>query len=199
VGTALSTGWASWVRCICSARGSPGRGDPPALERQSGARRRRRESGRLGPVCLWCARGGRDPHSRRSRLTPTSSGADRRCQGQPVRAERSEPRSGGLDCRRAAELCRSASRACGCMGTLVYLDSGAGALPACVAGREVRASARAIQRARNCRGSSRWHPAEHPGPDRGKPDGIHAPADRGGSQPRHRESLRVRPAHSGRF
>jgi hypothetical protein len=53
------------------------------------------------------ARCGRVPHFRRSRLTQHISGADRRCQGPPVRAERSEPRSGGLDCRRTVELCRS--------------------------------------------------------------------------------------------
>jgi hypothetical protein len=55
-------------------------------------------------VCPWCARGGFVPHSRRSRLTQPMSEGDRRCQGQPGRAERSEPRSGGLDCRRAAQL-----------------------------------------------------------------------------------------------
>ena len=42
--------------------------------------------------------------------TQLISGGGRRCQGQAVRPERSEPRSGGLDCRRPAELRRSASR-----------------------------------------------------------------------------------------
>jgi hypothetical protein len=103
---------ASWVRCICRARGSSGRGVPAALGRRSRARRRRRSSRPLEPVCLWCARGGPVPHSRRSRHTQPISGADRRCQGQPDRAERSEPRSGGLDCRRAAELPSSPDREC---------------------------------------------------------------------------------------
>jgi hypothetical protein len=97
----------SWVRCIWSARGSPRSRGPRAMGRQCGARRRWRSTRRLGAVCLWCARDGRVPHSRRSRLTQPISGGDRRCQGPPVRAERSEPRSGGLDCRRAVELCRS--------------------------------------------------------------------------------------------
>jgi len=94
-----------WVRCICSARGPRGRfvrplwSADPELD-ADGDRLRR-----PGPVCLWCARlavpwaaSGAASH------TQPISGGDRRCQGQPVRAERSEPRSGGLDCRRAAEL-----------------------------------------------------------------------------------------------
>jgi hypothetical protein len=45
----------------------------------------------------------RTPAAQPGHTQPTSGG-ERRCQGQPVRAERSEPRSGGLDCRRSAEL-----------------------------------------------------------------------------------------------
>ena len=49
------------------------------------------------PVCPWCARGGRDPHSRRSRLTQHISGGGRRGQEEPDRAERSKLRSSPLD------------------------------------------------------------------------------------------------------
>jgi hypothetical protein len=48
------------------------------------------------------------PHSRRSRGTRPISGGDRSCQDQPVRAERREPRSGGLDGHGSAQLLGSA-------------------------------------------------------------------------------------------
>jgi hypothetical protein len=89
---------ASWVRCIWSRSRAARRSWSVHAVGPFARRRRPRRSVRLGPVCPWCA-----PwralvaHCRRSRLTPPISGADRRCPGQPVRAERSEPRSGGLD------------------------------------------------------------------------------------------------------
>ena len=94
----------SRVRCICGARGhlvvvGGSVGSVVAEPVEDGGQR-----AGLGSVCLRCGRGGRVPHSRRSRLTQSMSGADWRCQDQPGRAERSEPRSGGLDCRQAVEL-----------------------------------------------------------------------------------------------
>src|SRR3954471_19010259 len=47
--------------------------------------------------CVWCARGGLDPHFRRSRLTLPMSGGGRRGQEEGVSAERSEVRSRPLD------------------------------------------------------------------------------------------------------
>jgi hypothetical protein len=108
VGRDSDTG-TSWVRCIGSAGGSP----------------RQWWSARSGaPIASWSTTAIGSPARLRVPLVGTSggsmvrtpgaardtqpiSGADRRRQGQPVRAERSEPRSGGLDGRRAAELCRS--------------------------------------------------------------------------------------------
>jgi hypothetical protein len=96
---------ASWVRCICGGCSPPGRGRHAGLRRGSRPGGRRRGRTGLEPVCLWCARGGRGPAlPAQPGHTQPKSGADRRCQGRPVRAERSEPRSGGLDCRRAVEL-----------------------------------------------------------------------------------------------
>jgi hypothetical protein len=46
---------ASWVRCMCGARGSPRDRGRTALECRSAARRPRRWARRTGPVCLWCA------------------------------------------------------------------------------------------------------------------------------------------------
>jgi hypothetical protein len=58
----------SWVRCICSARGSRGGGGRPDLQRRSGAHQRRRSArwrgGCLSGVHVRQARG---PQSRRSR------------------------------------------------------------------------------------------------------------------------------------
>jgi hypothetical protein len=56
---------------------------------------------RVSVVCTWraCPAFPAEPEH-----TQPISGADWRCQLQPGRAERSEPRSGGLDCRRVAEL-----------------------------------------------------------------------------------------------
>jgi hypothetical protein len=51
--------------------------------------------------------------------------------------------------------------------------------------------------ARNCEGAADGIRANHPRPHRGEPDGIDAPADRGGPPPRRSQSLRVRPTHSG--
>ena len=97
----------SWVRCICGRCGSARRA---VVASGSGARvyglvdgLRRSRLARDSCVCgVHVA--GLVPHTRRSRDTQPISGADRRCQGQPGRAERSEPRSGGLDCRREAKL-----------------------------------------------------------------------------------------------
>jgi hypothetical protein len=94
----------SWVRCICSACLRHGCDPRSAPKRRSRPGQRRRGRARFDAVCRWCARRERAPQFRRSRHTQPISGADRRCQDQPVRAERSEPRSGGLDYRRAVEL-----------------------------------------------------------------------------------------------
>ncbi len=112
----------SWVRCILSAPGSPGDRGKAAVERRFRARRRRRAARRLGPVCLWCARlpARWSPLPAKPGHTQPTSGADRRCQGQPVRAERSQPRSGGLDCRRTAEL---AVRVRPCRGSRLLLQT----------------------------------------------------------------------------
>jgi hypothetical protein len=96
----------SWTCCIWNADGPLPRGGPPALERRSRAGARRRSGRRPRPVRLWCA-GLAEPWSAlpaQPGHTQPISGGDRRCQRQPVRAERSEPRSGGLDCRRARQL-----------------------------------------------------------------------------------------------
>jgi hypothetical protein len=68
-----------------SARASRRCEVPFALERGFRAGRRRRADRRSGRVCLWCARGGLVPHSRRSRLTQPISGAGAGCQGPPAR------------------------------------------------------------------------------------------------------------------
>ena len=109
VGTTRASGSSSWVRCICGARGSPGSCSDP----RSGASIPGTATAPSGSSCgtgvsVVCTYGG--PMVRTTAQpghTQPKSGADRRCQGPPVRAERSEPRSGGLYCRRAAELCRS--------------------------------------------------------------------------------------------
>ena len=88
----------SWVRYICGARetfdsrGLPRCGVPCYASQGTSSERLCRP--RVSVVCTWR---GLLPHSRRSRHTQPISGTDRRCPGQPVRAERSEPRSGGLD------------------------------------------------------------------------------------------------------
>jgi hypothetical protein len=56
---------------------------------------------RDGCVCGVHGRRALLPHSRRRRVIPSrSSETTGASQGQPVRVDRSEPRSGGLDCRR---------------------------------------------------------------------------------------------------
>jgi hypothetical protein len=99
---------ASWVRSICSACGSPGSRRQPAVGRRFRPRRRLRWARRPDLVCLWCARVAVrwSAFPAQPGHTQPKSGADRRCQDPPGRAERSESRSGGLDCRRAVELCR---------------------------------------------------------------------------------------------
>jgi hypothetical protein len=102
----------SWVRSICSARGSPRGPGQLARERRYRTRQRRRSDRRPGSVCLWCSR----LADRWSALlaqpghTQPNSGADRRCQGQPDRAERSEPRSGGNQWRRGRNAVRRGRR-----------------------------------------------------------------------------------------
>jgi hypothetical protein len=78
--------------------------DPPGAHRPRG--RRWRWARWPGPVCLWCARlaGQWSAVPARPGHTQQLGGGDRRGHDQPVRAERSEPRSGGLDGHRAAEL-----------------------------------------------------------------------------------------------
>jgi hypothetical protein len=62
----------SWVRCICSPRGSPRCGVPTALERRFRAGRRLRSARQPGTVRPWCAcLVGLCPHSRRSRVVPS--------------------------------------------------------------------------------------------------------------------------------
>ena len=70
-------------------------------------------------------------------------------------------------------------------------------LAACVARRDMRASSRHQERA-TAREQPMESAANHPRPHRGEPDGVDAPSDRGGPPPRRSQSLRVRPAHSGR-
>ena len=99
-------GQGSWVRCICGTCGSHGGRVASALCVDPRAGGRQQSASRSGPVCLWCECPA-DPWSAlpaQPGHTQLISGGDRRCQAQSGRTERSEPRSGGLDCRRSTEL-----------------------------------------------------------------------------------------------
>jgi transposase len=113
------------VRCICSARGSSGAHREPALEHRCGPHRRWRSARSPGAVCLWCARLAVrwSALPAQSGPTQTTGGGARRCQGPPVRTERSEPRSGGLDCRRAAKLAVTSVSDAPCSGPCQRITS----------------------------------------------------------------------------
>src|SRR5215217_3983047 len=108
----------SWVRCICERRRASVRGGPATLQRGCGPSERPRGSAGFEPVCLWCARGGLDPHSRRSRVDQRISGGGRGVKRRPTGRSKASceaglltPADGGAS--RDCTVC-SCSAACCC-------------------------------------------------------------------------------------